>query len=60
MYKYLKMLQAVVEEIGEVKSVQLYDGDKIWRDGIRIKGETADGKCFELELTVIKAGDTNA
>lgn len=52
MYKYLKMLQAIVEEIGEVKSVHLHDGDKFWDDGIKLEGETVDGKHFKLELSV--------
>lgn len=59
MYKYLKLLQAVAEEIGEVKGIQLHDGDKIWGDGITIKGETVNGKFFNLELSIEEKKDAD-
>lgn len=60
MYKYLKLLQAVAEEIGEVKSVLLHDGDKFWGDSIKIKGETANGRLFNLELSIEEEKDADS
>lgn len=57
MYDFLKLLQPVAEAIGNVKTALLYSDDKVWGDVIRVKGKTADGRAFELELTVKDADD---
>lgn len=52
MYEKFKILQAAAEQIGTVKNITVHEGDRIWSDGVKISGVTADGPEFELELTI--------
>lgn len=54
MYEKFKVLQAAAEQIGTIQNITVRKGDRIWPDGVKISGITADGSEFELELTITK------
>lgn len=60
MYEYFKGMQAYAEWLGEIENVKVYTNDEIFGNRIKLSGTTQKGSKFELELNVIKAGDTNA
>lgn len=52
MYKYVKMLQPVAEQIGQVEELKMNNKSPYWPDGVRFEVKAPDGKRFTLELTV--------
>lgn len=52
MYKYVKMLQPMAEEIGQVEELKMNNKSPYWPDGVKFEGITQDGKQFTLELTI--------
>lgn len=57
MYEKFKILQAAAEQIGTIQNIAVHEGDRIWSDGVKISGTTADGSEFDLELTVKEKED---
>lgn len=57
MYEKFKIMQTAAEQIGTIQNIAVHEDDKIWSDGVKISGTTADGSEFDLELT-IKAKET--
>lgn len=51
MYKYVKMLQPIAEEIGRVEELKMNHNSPYWPDGVIFGGKTEDGREFTLELT---------
>lgn len=51
MYSYLKMLQPVAEQIGQLESLKTNNKSPYWPDGVIFEGRTEDGREFTLELT---------
>lgn len=52
MYDHLKSLLPVAEQFGDITDVHCSKGCDVWGSRVKISGETATGKRFELELTV--------
>lgn len=52
MYEKFKILQGAAEQIGTIQNIAVHEGNRIWSDGVKISGVTADGSEFELELTI--------
>lgn len=57
MYKYLKNMLSAAETVGEVVTVRQSVKGTYTGDEIRIFGTTAEGKEFELELTIKEKKD---
>ena len=58
MYKFLTMLQPAAEQIGRISDVRAETACRFYGDHIVIKGDTPDGRSFELELSIKeKKGD---
>lgn len=59
MYKYLKMLLPVAEEIGTPCKVATHYKEEYYDDSVIISGVAGEGGSFKLTLT-IKDGDADA
>lgn len=57
MYKHLKNMLSAAETVGEVVTVRQSVKGSYTDDEIRICGTTAEGKEFELELTIREKKD---
>lgn len=52
MYKFLRKLLPVVEQIFNIREVTMEDNDPYFGNRIKIKGVDDDNRSFELLLTV--------
>ncbi len=54
MYKYLKRMLEIAEEIGQVESVRMDTEGHRFLPCVMVEGKTPNGAPFTLELTVKK------